>query len=63
MEITWSKHGLDMVPKIKKSIGKVLRPCLLSPESFRALAGLDHTFPGGAGAGAGGRGGSRSDFN
>ena len=54
MALTWSKYGPDMVPKIRHSIDNCFRPCWLSPENFRALAGLEHTFPAGAGAGAGG---------
>ena len=50
-----------MVPLIRDSLGLFFEPVQLSPEIFRALASLDHTFPGGSGGGAGG--GSRSDFN
>ena len=53
MALTWSKHGPDMVPKTSHSIDNCLRPCWLSPENFRALAGLEHTFPAGGAGGAG----------
>ena len=54
MALAWSKHGLDMVLKIRYYIDNCLRPCWPSPENFRALASLEHTFPAGAGgAGAG----------
>ena len=39
-----------MVPLIRDSLGLFFEPVQLSPESFRALASLEHTFPGGAGA-------------
>ena len=48
MALTWSKHGPDMVLKIRHYIDNCLRPCWLSPENFRALASLEHTFPAGA---------------
>ena len=53
MVVTWSKHGPDMVPTIGNSFGMSFGPFQLSPESFKALVGLDHTFPDGDGAGAG----------
>ena len=56
MALTWSKHGPDMVLKIRHYIDNCLRPCWLSPENFRALASLEHTFPAGAGAGGAGTG-------
>ena len=48
MALTWAKHGPDMVLKIRHYIDNCLRPCWLSPENFRALASLEHTFPAGA---------------
>ena len=48
-----SKHSPDIVKKTRHSIENCLRPCLLSLENFRALASLEHTFPAGAGGGAG----------
>ena len=60
MARTWSKYGPDMVPKIRHSIDNCFSTCWLSPENFRALASLEHTFPAGGagGAGAGGAGGA-----
>ena len=54
MARAWSKHGPDMVPKIRHSIDNHLRPCWLSLENIRALASLEHTFPAGGGAGGAG---------
>ena len=58
MALTWSKHGPE-----RHYIDNCLRPCWLSPDNFRALAGLEHTFPaGGAGAGGAGAGGAGAAF-
>ena len=56
MALTWSKPGPDMVLKTRHYIDNCLRPCWLSPENFRALASLEHTFPAGAGGAGGGAG-------
>ena len=56
MVVKWSKHGPGMFPT-GKSFGMSFGPFQLSPESFRSLASLDHTFL------VGGRAGSRSGFN
>ena len=56
MAPAWSKHGLDRVLKIRYYKDNSLRPCWPSPENFRALASLEHTFPAGGGVGAGGAG-------
>ena len=52
MAPAWSKYGPDMVLKIRHYIDNCLRPCWLSPENFRALASLEHTFPDGGAGGA-----------
>ena len=62
MALTWSKHGPDMVLKIRHYIDNCLRPCWLSPENFIALASLEHTFPAGAGGAGGGAGAGGAGF-
>ena len=41
MVLTWSKHGPDIVLKIRHSVDIGLRPFLLSLENFSALAALE----------------------
>ena len=48
-----SKLWLSLVQTIGNSFGKSFGPCQLSPESFRAIASREHTFPGGDRGGAG----------
>ena len=54
MALTWSKYGPNMVQKLRHSIDNCFRPSWLSPENFRALAGLEYTFPAGDGGAGGG---------